>query len=290
MSHAIEHVFVAGAGNMGHGIAQVNLAAGLTVTLYDLNDAALEQARQRIRWSLDKLAGKGALEESPEAILARLRTTTDLHAAADAPLAVEVVPERVDIKRDLFHQLDALCPPATIFASNTSAIPIGTLSDFTRRADRFCGTHFFMPVPLMPLVEVIATPQTSEPTIATATDWVRRIGKEPVRVARDVPGFIVNRVFMAACVEAIRLLEAGVGTAEDIDKAMRLGCHWRMGPLRTCDLSGLDVCLHAIQTIHEATGEDRFSPPELLKHKIAQGHLGQKSGRGFFEYPEKGSS
>ena len=288
MSRHIDRIFVAGAGNMGHGIAQVNLTAGVGVTLYDLRAAALEEARERIHWSLSKLADKGTLAEKPEAILARLHTTTDLQTAAEVPLVVEAVPEREDLKRELFQKLDALCPADTIFATNTSAIPIGTLAAHTARSDRFCGAHFFMPVPLMPLVEVIAGPQTTEQTIDAVTEWIRRIGKEPVRVAKDVAGFLVNRVLLAACVEAIELLAAGVGTAEDIDKAMRLGCNWRMGPLQTCDLSGLDVVLHALEMIDRATTGGRFVPPDLLKRRVGQGHLGRKTGRGFFEYPKEG--
>jgi 3-hydroxybutyryl-CoA dehydrogenase len=286
MSEPIRKLFIAGAGNMGHGIAQVSLAAGIDVTLYDIADGVLAASRDRIAWSLDKLAGKGKLKEAPDVILARLTTTTDLAAAADAQQVTEVVPERESIKHDLFTKLDAICPPDTVFTTNTSAIPIGKLAAVTQRPDRFCGTHFFIPVPLMPLVEIIRGPQTSDATVAAASAWAEQIGKTPVLVEKDVAGFIVNRVLMAAMIEAIELLESGVASAADIDRAMQLGCNWRMGPLQTADLAGLDIVKHTLEAIRSGTPHDKFATPPLLDRLVDQNQLGRKTGKGFYDHTE----
>jgi len=286
MSESIRQLFVAGAGNMGHGIAQVSIAAGIDVTLYDIADDVLAKARDRIAWSLGKLHEKGKLAQSPDDVLARLTTTTDLDAAAGAQQITEVVPERASIKHELFAKLDDICPPNVIFTTNTSAIPIGTLAAATKRADRFCGTHFFIPVPLMPLVEIIRGPRTSDDTIAAASAWAQQIGKTPVLVEKDVAGFVVNRILMAAMIEAIELLEAGVASAEDIDRAMQLGCNWRMGPLQTADLAGLDIVMHTLEAIRSGTPHEKFNTPPLLEKLVEQKQLGRKTGKGFYDHTE----
>jgi 3-hydroxyacyl-CoA dehydrogenase len=211
-SSTIQQVYVAGAGHMGHGIAQVIATAGVGVTLYDINDAALNAGLDKIRWSLAKLHEKAKLTQTPDAVMARIRPTTALQPAATAQLVIEVVPEREPIKRELFTGLDAICPPQVIFASNTSAIPITQLAAVTKRPDRFCGLHFFGPVQLMALVEVIRGLGTSDATVSAAMEFARRIGKTPVLVQRDAAGFIVNRVLMAAIGEAARLAESGLAT------------------------------------------------------------------------------
>lgn len=277
-----QKLFVAGAGTMGHGIAQVAATAGLDVTLYDLTDALLAAALDKIRWSLGKLAEKEKLSEPPAAILARLTTTTDLAEAAAAQVVIEAVPERRPIKLELFATLDEVCGDDVLFASNTSAISITELAAGTARPDRFCGLHFFVPVPIMPLVEVIRGLQTADSTVATIEALARRMGKEPVVVRRDVAGFLVNRVLLVAVLEAARLLEAGVASAEEIDRAMNLGCGWKMGPLATADLAGLDIVLHAVEAIHEESPDARYEPPTLLRRLVAAGHLGRKTGRGFY--------
>jgi 3-hydroxybutyryl-CoA dehydrogenase len=283
-SSTIQQVYVAGAGHMGHGIAQVIATAGVGVTLYDINDAALNAGLDKIRWSLTKLHEKARLAEPPQAVLARITPTTALQPAATAQLVIEVVPEREPIKRELFTGLDALCPPQVIFASNTSAIPITQLAAVTRRPDRFCGMHFFGPVQLMALVEVIRGLGTSDATVSAAMEFARRIGKTPVLVQRDAAGFIVNRVLMAAIGEAARLAESGLATPGDIDLAMQAGCNWKMGPLATADLAGLDIVLHAFEAIHADTHDPVFNPPTILRRLVAAGHLGRKTGKGFYDH------
>ena len=278
MSNSVRDLFVAGAGNMGHGIAQVSITAGIDVTLYDISDEVLAKARDRIAWSLGKLHEKGRIDESPEDVLSRLTTTTELEAAAQAQQVTEVVPERESLKKELFEALDAICSDDVIFTTNTSAIPVSKLASATDRADRFCGTHFFIPVPIMKLVEVIRGEQTSDATIEQATAWVRQIGKEPVLVQRDVPGFLVNRILLAAIVEAMELYEGGYGSAAD--KAMKLGCNWPMGPLELADYAGLDVVQHALEAINAAEPRDKFNVPDVLRKLVAEGRLGKKTESG----------
>jgi len=268
---------------MGHGIAQVSMTAGINVMLYDLNDDALTKARDRISWSLDKLHEKGRIDQSPADIMPHLSITTDLDAAVAAQQIIEVVPERESIKKDLFAKLDDICDDDVIFTTNTSAIPITKLAAATRRPDRFCGTHFFIPVQIMKLVEVIRGEKTSDATVQAANAWVRQIGKEPVLVQRDISGFLVNRILMAAMVEAINLHEQGYASADDIDKAMKLGCNWPMGPLQLIDYAGLDVVQHTLEAINNESPHPKFDVPELLKSLVAGGKLGAKSGGGFHD-------
>jgi len=269
---------------MGHGIAQVAATNHVNVTLCDISEDLVQKAVSNIRWSLEKFHDKGRITEAPDVILKRITPTIHLHDAGRAQLVIEAIPEREQLKRDFFKQLDDICGEATIFASNTSAIPISNLAAATSRPDRFIGLHFFSPVPLMRLVEVIRGVQTSEATIAAVTAFAQRLQKDPVLVERDVAGFLANRIALPAYVEAIRLLESGVASAEAIDQAMRLGFGWKMGPLETCDLTGLDVMLHAAEAIYIDTGDPKYMPPMLLKRLVAAGCLGRKTGRGFYDH------
>lgn len=284
MSTPIDTLFVAGSGLMGHGISQVAATNHVAVTVTDISDAILGKARDSIQWSLEKFHAKGRISEAPDVVLSRMTFTTDLEAAADAKLVIEAIPEREDLKRDLFGKLDKICGPEVLFASNTSAIPISSLAAATTRPDRFLGLHFFSPVPLMRLVEVIRGVHTSDATVKAVLPFLEKIEKDPVIVKRDVAGFLMNRIGIAAMLEAVRLLESGVGTAEDIDKGMRLGFGWKMGPLETTDMTGLDVILDAAEAIYNDTGNPMYMSPMLLKRLVAAGCLGRKSGRGFYDY------
>lgn len=283
-SPAIHQVFVAGAGQMGQGIAQVIACAGLPVILYDVAEASLSSAHEKMCWSLEKLHSKGRIPETADTILSRVTTTNELLLAKNCDLVIEAVPEDETLKRTLFQKLDELVPKSVVFASNTSAIQISKLAEATQRKDRFCGLHFFNPVPVMPLVEVVRGEQTSDFAIQMVTEFAERIGKQPVQVKGDRAGFIVNRILGAAMIEAIRVLESGQADAAEIDKAMRLGCGWKMGPLETADLAGLDVVMHMCDVMQQGNTDQVFAPPATLRSHVAQGNLGRKSGRGFYEH------
>lgn len=281
-------VLIVGGGLMGGGIAQVAALAGYRVTLRDVSQQTLDKAMTNIAWSLGKFVEKGQLAaESREAALSRLNPTLALDAAAEADFAVEAVFEDKALKQEVFRELDRLCPPQTIMASNTSAIPVTELARVTDRPDRVVGTHFFSPVPLMPLCELVRGLETSDETLAAARAFVESLGKETVTVKRDVAGFALNRINLPGTVEAIRLVEAGVITPEEVDKGMRLGLGRRMGPFETMDMTGLDVTLGAMLAIYEETKDPRFWPPDLLRRKVAAGHLGRKTGHGWFVYEAK---
>jgi 3-hydroxybutyryl-CoA dehydrogenase len=283
----IERVFVAGAGLMGHGIAQVHASIGKRVALYEPELARAVAGRERIAANLDRAVAKGRLDAgSRETILERVSATDDLAAAADADLAIEAVFEDVGVKTDLWRSLDARARPATIFASNTSSISIDRLAAAVaepRRA-RFVGMHFFSPVPVMPLIELIRGVATDEATEAAIRALATELGKQVI-VSADRPGFIVNRILMPLLIEAMRALEDGTGTAEDIDSGAKVGLNHPMGPLELADFIGLDVCLGIMRVIHEGLGEEHFRPPRILEELVAAGHLGQKTGQGFHRYP-----
>ena len=284
----IRRVLVVGAGLMGGGIAQVAALAGYRVSLRDVSQQMLDKAMSNIAWSLGKFVEKGQFAaEARESALGRLSPTLALDAAAEADFAVEAVFEDKALKQEVFRELDRLCPPRAILASNTSAIPITELARVTERPDRVVGTHFFSPVPLMPLCELVRGLETSDETLAAAKAFVESLGKETITVKRDVAGFALNRINLPGTVEAIRLVEAGVITPEEVDKGMRLGRGWRMGPFETMDMTGLDVTLGAMLAIYEETQDPRFWPPDLLRRKVAAGHLGRKAGRGWYVYEEK---
>jgi 3-hydroxybutyryl-CoA dehydrogenase len=279
---------VVGAGLMGSGIAQVAAQSGWQVLLRDLTDEALARGRSAIETSYRRFAAKGQLaEDDVAASLARIETTTQLDAVADADLVVEAVFESVEVKRELFEALDKLCRDDAVLASNTSAIPISQLAAATGRPESVVGTHFFSPVPMMPLCELVRGYKTSDETLARAREFAEGVGKTCVVVNRDVAGFVTTRLIVALSVEAARLVESGVASAEDVDTACRLGFGHRMGPLQTMDLTGIDVMVHAARNIYADTADDKFFPPESLLRMVAAGDLGRKAGRGFYDYPEK---
>lgn len=284
----INTVCIVGSGLMGSGIAQVSAQAGFQVVLHDVTREALMKGVEGISWSVGKLVEKGRLEESEETILSRISTTVDIEAAKDADLAIEAVFEDRELKQHIFKKLDDICRPETIFASNTSAIPITELASVTRRPEQVIGLHFFSPVPMMNAVEVIKGVGTGESAMKTGADFVKALGKEAIVVQRDVPGFLLNRIHLIAYVEAIRLLEQGIGTAGDIDRGSRLALGRKMGPFETGDMVGLDVSCGALMAIYEDSKDMRYYPPELLRRKVAAGQLGRKTGRGWYRYTGDG--
>ena len=281
-------IYVAGAGFMGHGIAQAAASAGYPVLLYDLKEEIAAKGIERNRWSLEKLKAKSPeTAADPQTVLERLRPTQNLEEAAGAGFIIEAIPEKAALKEELFRRVEAVSSEETLFCSNSSAIPISRLAASTKRPDRFCGMHFFAPVSLMKLVEVIRGIETSDETINRVMTLAREFGKEPVEVKRDIAGFIVNRILIASLIEAVRVLESGVADAKTIDLAMRLGCGYKMGPLELADMSGTDVFYHAANAIYEDTGDLKYKPPALLSRMVAAGQLGQKTGRGFYDYSKK---
>jgi 3-hydroxybutyryl-CoA dehydrogenase len=285
----IEKILVAGAGLMGGGISQVCAQAGYDVVMRDLSDEIVEKRLENIRWSASKLVEKGKVQGSVEEIMGRIQAVTDLSAASDVDFVFEAITEDVDAKRQLFSELDEMCPAHTILATNTSAIPITNIAAATQRAPKVVGTHFFSPVPMMRVVEIVAGLMTSDGTMATAEQLGRSLGKETIRVNRDVAGFLLNRISFPSTVEAIKLVEAGVASVEDVDKGMRLGFGRPMGPFETVDLAGLDVALNALNAVYEETRDEKFCPPMLLQRKVLVGHLGRKTGIGWYEYDQQGN-
>jgi 3-hydroxybutyryl-CoA dehydrogenase len=285
----IERVLVVGSGLMGSGIAQVCAQSGVEVILHDVSEQALARALKNIDWSVGKFVEKGQLKESREAILERITTADRLPDKADVGLAIEAAFEDLAIKQSIFKQLDKVCGPETLIASNTSAIPITELAAVTRRPANVLGLHFFSPVPMMQAVEVINGIGTSEQTAAAGKAFVTRIGKEPIMVRRDVAGFVINRINFPSTIEAMRLVEEGVATVEDIDKGLRLASGRKMGIFETGDMVGLDVTYGALMAIYRETGDPRFYPPLLLRRKVRAGQLGRKTGKGWYEYDEKGN-
>jgi 3-hydroxybutyryl-CoA dehydrogenase len=280
----IKHIGVVGAGTMGHGIAQVAAQAGFRVTLVDVSAQALEKGLAAVERSLGKLADKGKISgEDKDAARGRLTGGTAVADLADADLVVEAVVERLEVKRQVFSELDAVCPPHAILSSNTSSISITKLAAGTRRPDRVIGMHFMNPVPLMQLVEIIRGLATSQETYDAVEAAARRMGKTPVEV-HDAPGFVSNRVLMPMINEAVFCLHEGVGEAEAIDQVMKLGMNHPMGPLALADLIGLDVCLDILRVLHDGFGDPKYRPCPLLVKMVDAGYLGRKSGRGFYAY------
>ncbi|MFB9235470.1 3-hydroxyacyl-CoA dehydrogenase family protein [Plantactinospora siamensis] len=276
---------VIGAGLMGSGIAQVAAQAGWRVTLRDLDDAATGRGLDGIRKSMEKFAAKGAIEAGDvSATLDRITPTTELEAAADADVVVEAVFERIDVKHEVFRALDKICKPGAVLATNTSAIPVTQIAAVTSRPESVVGTHFFSPVPMMKLCELVRGYKTSDETLATAKDFAEEIGKTVVVVNRDIAGFVTTRLIAALVVEAVKLVESGVVSPEDLDTACKLGFGHAMGPLATTDLTGVDVLLHAAKNIYADTADEKFFPPELLQRMATAGDLGRKTGKGFYSY------
>ncbi|MFI0903593.1 3-hydroxyacyl-CoA dehydrogenase family protein [Streptomyces sioyaensis] len=276
---------VIGAGLMGSGIAQVSAQAGWDVVLRDVTDEALARGKGGIEASYEKFVAKGKLAASDaEQALARITTTTDLEAAAEADVVVEAVFERIDVKREIFQTLDKLVKDEAVLASNTSAIPITKIAAATSRPERVVGTHFFSPVPMMQLCELVRGYKTSDETLATARQFAESVGKTCVVVNRDVAGFVTTRLISALVVEAAKLYESGVASAEDIDTACKLGFGHAMGPLATADLTGIDILLHATDNIYTESQDEKFAPPEIMRRMVDAGDIGRKSGQGFYEH------
>jgi 3-hydroxybutyryl-CoA dehydrogenase len=280
----VRTVGIVGAGIMGSGIAEVAARAGADVVLVEQNDEFLGRGRARIEFSLAKAVERGKLSaEERDAVLARVRGATDLSALAGVDLVIEAATEDIDAKLEVFRRLDDITPPQVVLASNTSSLPIATLASATKRPALVVGMHFFNPAPVMALVELISSDETSEETFALAETFAKRLGKTTVR-SKDRAGFIVNRLLIPYLNSAVRLVDDGVATREDIDTAIELGLRHPMGPLRLIDEIGLDTTMHVGNVLFEAFGEPTDAPPELLKRLVAEGRLGRKSGAGFYDY------
>jgi 3-hydroxybutyryl-CoA dehydrogenase len=281
----IHRIAVIGAGTMGHGIAYVAAAAGYDVRLADADPAILAAGLRRIRDAFDKAIERGkATAESREAALARVATAGGVReAAADADLVIEAVPERLELKQTIFRDLDRSVSPASILASNTSSLSISRIADGLTHPERVVGLHFFNPVPAMKLLEIVRGERTSEEVIDTARTLAASLGKTPI-VVRDTPGFATSRLGVVLGLEAIRMLEQRVASAEDIDRAMELGYNHPMGPLRLTDVVGLDVRLAIAEHLHATLGDDTYRPPALLRQLVSEGKLGKKTGRGFYSW------
>jgi 3-hydroxybutyryl-CoA dehydrogenase len=280
----IKTVAVIGAGTMGNGIAQVVAQAGYNVIMTDIKDEFLAKGMSTIGGSLDRMIKKGTMQEAEKkAILARIKTTIDMKEARNAQLVIESAPEILELKASIFKELDAVCPPETIIASNTSALPISAIASAIKRKEKVIGIHFMNPVPVMKGVEVIVSTFTSADTVETSKAFVKAIGKEPCE-AKDYAGFIVSRLVDVLMNEAVQCIMDG-NKPEEVDKAMKLCCNFPIGPLELCDLAGADIVLHGLETMEKEFGE-RLKAVPLLKSQVRSGALGRKTGRGFYDYSQ----
>ncbi|MFC8264134.1 3-hydroxyacyl-CoA dehydrogenase family protein [Streptomyces cinereoruber] len=276
---------VIGAGLMGSGIAQVSAQAGWDVVLRDVTDAALTRGTDGIKASYDRFVAKGKLDAADaDAALGRITATTDLEAVADADVIVEAVFENLDVKHEIFRSLDKVAKDGAVLASNTSAIPITKIAAVTARPEAVVGTHFFSPVPMMQLCELVRGYKTSDATLAAAREFAESVGKTCIVVNRDVAGFVTTRLIAALVVEAAKLQESGVATAEDIDIACKLGFGHAMGPLATADLTGIDILVNAADNIYTESQDEKFAPPEVMRRMVDAGDIGRKSGQGYYTY------
>ena len=281
---SMKKIVVIGGGTMGLDIAQVFAKKGFDVVVRDIKDEIIQASEARLNKSLDKLVSKGKMDEAgKKAITDKMTFTTDLNLAADADLVVEAAIENLDIKKSIFAELDKICKPETILATNTSSISITAIAAATKREDKFIGMHFFNPPTVMKLVEVIRGAKTSDETFNTIRDLSVEIGKEPVEV-NEAPGFVVNKVLIPMINEACDLLYTGVASAEGIDTAMKLGANHPMGPLALGDLIGLDVCLAIMDTLYNETHDPKYRASLLMRKMVRAGQLGRKTGKGFFDY------
>jgi len=285
---AIQKVGIVGFGQMGSGIAQVCAMAGFDVLAREIDQKFIDNGLKRIDGSLARVVKSGrATEDDAKAARGRIRGTTSLAEFADRDLIIEAVIEVMEPKRAVFAELDKVCPPTTLFASNTSSLTIIEIAAATKRPDRFAGLHFFNPPVMMQLVEIVRALTTSDATVAALKDFVTRLGHQPV-VCKDTPGFIVNRLMVPIILEAVRALEAGVATVEDIDKAVKLGLRHPMGPFELIDYTGIDINYHVANVFFDEFKDPKWAPPALLKRMYLAGHLGVKTGKGFYEYDETG--
>lgn len=283
-----QSVLVIGAGFMGAGIAQVCAQSGYRVHLNDVKPEALGKAEKGLRWSVNKLAEKGFLQEDPDKILSRLTYETDLSSAAEADWIIEAILEVEEIKIDLFKALEEKIPATTPLATNTSSIPITRIASHLNRPERVLGLHFFGPVPFMGLVEVVKGEQTGDNVFEAGVDFITSLDKTPVRVKRDIPGFVMNRIFSAAFREAVDLVSDGIVSPEDVDAGMRLGYGWNVGPFEVADNAGLDTFVLVGQSMAELGEENLVTKSNLLQKMIEQGRLGKKVGKGFYRYTKDG--
>ena len=280
----MKKIVVIGGGTMGLDIAQVFARKGFDVVVRDIKDEIIQASEARLNKGLDKLVAKGKLDEAgKKAIVDKIAFTTDLKLAADADLVVEAAIENLDIKKSIFAELDSICKPETILASNTSSISITAIAAATKRPDRFIGMHFFNPATVMKLVEVIRGAKTSDETYSTIAALASELGKEPVEV-NEAPGFVVNKILIPLVNEGIDLVYTGVASVEGVDKAMKLGANHPMGPLELGDLIGLDVCLAIMDVLYQETGDSKYRASLLLRKMVRAGQLGRKTGKGFFDY------
>ena len=280
----IGKVAVTGCGLMGSGIAEISAKGGYQTLVWEVDQKALEKGLASIRKSVDRAVEKGKLDASArDEAMARIRGTTSLEDLSAADLVVEAIVEDLGVKKDLFSRLDRICHEGTILASNTSSLTVTEMAAATNRPDRFVGLHFFNPVPVMKLVEVVRTIATGEEAFRAAFDWSSSVGKEPVE-AKDASGFIVNRLLVPYMLDAIRSLEQGLASIEDIDKAMVLGTGYPMGPFVLSDFVGIDTLFRIAEIMYEEYAETRFAPPPLLRRMVTLGRFGRKSGRGFYDY------
>jgi 3-hydroxybutyryl-CoA dehydrogenase len=280
-----QQLAVIGAGLMGSGIAQVAAQAGYEVVLRDVNDEALGRAKGAIEASLARFVEKGKLTRSAvDEALGRITTTTDIDAAGAADIVVEAVFESIEVKREVFTALDRVCRDDAVLASNTSAIPITQIAAVTERPESVIGTHFFSPVPMMALCELVRGYKTSDETLRRAREFAEGIGKTCIVVNRDVAGFVTTRLIVVLSMEAAKLVETGVASPDDVDVACRLGFGHAMGPLQTMDLTGVDIMVNAARNIYTDTQDEKFYPPETLARMVVAGDLGRKTGRGWYSY------
>ena len=282
----LKTVAVVGAGTMGNGIAQVCASAGLSVTMQDIDEAQLELGMETISTSLERLVKKEKIEDSArQSALSNIQTSSSLEALAEADIVIEAATENEALKLDIFNQLDQVCKPAAILASNTSSISLTRIAAATTRAEQVVGMHFMNPVPIMTLVEIIRALQTSDSVYQQTHELAEFIGKVPVE-AKDSPGFVANRILIPMINEAVYVLYEGIANAEAIDDCMKLGMAHPMGPLTLADLIGLDTCLSVIKVLHEGFGDSKYRPCPLLQQMVDAGYLGRKSGRGFYRYDQ----
>ncbi len=289
MARDFEQIGIVGAGLMGSGIAQVCAQAGMRVILMDTDAGALEKARENITWSVGKFIEKGKVKEDKDTVLSRISGTTSLKDLKDVEIVIENVYENSDLKREVFKDLAAVVSENTLLATDTSAIPITEFAAVTRYPERVLGLHFFSPAQMMRAVEVIRGVTTSDAVMDDGIAFVEKIGKRPIRVERDIAGFLLNRINFPSTIEAIRLVEEGIATVAEIDEGMRLAFGRRMGPFETGDMVGLDVMMTAMMSTYEETKDMKFYPPVLMQRKVTAGHLGIKTRKGWYDYNEDGT-